>query len=317
MSSIPPRRRAFTLIELLVVIAIIAVLIGLLLPAVQKVREAAARMSCTNNLKQMGLAAHNYVSSFGYFPPPATTTNAKTPLPKKLHGWGVFLLANLEQGNALQSYDFTKDWSDVSSPNPDIIKQSVKVFLCPSSPGERFLSNGQAVSDYVPVTRVATQLAGTAGLLSTATPRVALATADLNAVLVTNEKVTFGDIADGTSMSILYAEQGGGTSLYRQGKLFAAGYEISTAAWGNRDSLIAPQGFDSAKATVPAGTSTRPGLCVVNCTNDNEVYSFHNGGVNFVFADGHVQFVRDSISVYTFVAIVTRQAGDLPSPGEL
>src|SRR5947209_9702262 len=99
------RRKGFTLIELLVVIAIIAILIGLLLPAVQKVREAANRAKCQNNGKQIGLAILNYESQFGTLPPAGTTTASDGNLPKKAHGWAVFILSNLEQGNAIVGYD--------------------------------------------------------------------------------------------------------------------------------------------------------------------------------------------------------------------
>src|SRR5205807_4770686 len=128
----PARRKGFTLIELLVVIAIIAILIGLLLPAVQKVREAASRTKCMNNGKQIGLAILNYESSYGYLPPGGTTAAAPNPLPKHMHGWAVFILSNLEQGNAIVNYDFTKDWDDATSPNVQIAKTPMAIMSCPS-----------------------------------------------------------------------------------------------------------------------------------------------------------------------------------------
>src|SRR5438105_11554028 len=131
------RRNGFTLIELLVVIAIIAVLIGLLLPAVQKVREAASRSKCQNNCKQMGLAVLNYESQFGYLPPGATTTAAPKPLPAHLHGWAVFILANLEQGNAVAGYDFEQDWN--VGPNLAICKLPMPVMACPSTTSPRII----------------------------------------------------------------------------------------------------------------------------------------------------------------------------------
>src|ERR1700756_2643029 len=106
------KRRGFTLVELLVVIAIIAILIGLLLPAVQKVREAAARAQCMNNLKQMGLALHNYHSVFGGFPPAKVTTPTT-------HNWTVFILPYIEQDNLYKRYNFSVNWDDAATNDAD------------------------------------------------------------------------------------------------------------------------------------------------------------------------------------------------------
>src|SRR5712692_5756144 len=150
----PRSRTAFTLIELLVVIAIIAVLIGLLLPAVQKVREAANRMSCLNNLKQMALALHGYHDNYSSFPPGThhlcPYTGSQWGGEPALTTWGIELLPYIEQASLYQRYD--KSWASTvkcnitavglyqgSPQNLAVLSTSVKTYLCPSDPTSRVL----------------------------------------------------------------------------------------------------------------------------------------------------------------------------------
>src|SRR5438270_413605 len=134
----------FTLIELLVVIAIIGVLIALLLPAVQKVREAANRMQCTNNLKQLGLAMHSFENTRGGFPPCRVTGGTAFPElptanPANQHSWAPFMLPYLEQQALYQQYNFKVAFENNTTAtggitNYQVIQHDIKVFLCPSAP---------------------------------------------------------------------------------------------------------------------------------------------------------------------------------------
>jgi prepilin-type processing-associated H-X9-DG protein len=146
--------------------------------------------------------------------------------------------------------------------------------------------------------------------MSTQSPPVILPTPQNNGIMQTNVKTPITTISDGTSNTILIAECAGNANLYREGRVVSA-TALSGAPWADRNAVMAPAGYDPAKNT-SASASTRPGLVMINGTNDSEVYAFHTGGANILFADGHVSFVRSSISPYTFIALVTYQAGDLP-----
>jgi prepilin-type N-terminal cleavage/methylation domain-containing protein len=185
------RRSAFTLIELLVVIAIIAILIGLLLPAVQKVREAAARMQCSNNIKQLALALHNYHDAMGAFPPGRDGRSISTH---------AYLLPYIEQDNVYRLVDFTVSHSNAA--NATARATPVKTFLCPSDPYNT-LPAGQAGNNYRvnQGSNILWGLPATSGANSTMPAP--------NGPLFLTSKVKMTDITDGTSNTAVGASTQG------------------------------------------------------------------------------------------------------------
>jgi prepilin-type N-terminal cleavage/methylation domain-containing protein/prepilin-type processing-associated H-X9-DG protein len=284
------RSPGFTLIELLVVIAIIAILIGLLLPAVQKVREAAARMQCSNNLKQFGLALHNYHDALGGFPPAQQTTPTT-------QGWVQFTLPYFEQDNLYKQYRFDKNWDDAATNDanpggPNSAKP--KIFLCPSAPGGRVGSRNRGIIDYSAVNQVTRP--------NPFLNPVPASDATFLGVLGKNVSRRITEVVDGSSTTILLAEDAGRNQTWVMGKLVSTGG--GTGAWPNPGTEIVVGGWDPA-------TNSAPGPCGVNCTNNNEVYGFHTAGANAVFADGHVQLLRAGMSVNILVPLMTRNRGEV------
>jgi prepilin-type N-terminal cleavage/methylation domain-containing protein/prepilin-type processing-associated H-X9-DG protein len=295
-SSTNGKRHGFTLIELLVVIAIIAALIGLLLPAVQKVREAANRTDCANNLKQLGLALHNFHDTHGRFPP----GQVHGPYPeagvywKTNHGWAVFILPSIEQKPLADKYHWDLASSDPL--NQEVVAHPLNIFQCPSAAPNRFYFGGPFASyggkgasgDYVPTWYV----------------DPVLAAGDNRGVLVPDSMTRMTAITDGTSNTILLAEDAGRPTLWQAGKVGPG--TVSGGPWAGFDTGITLQG-----STVD-GTS-RPGPCALNCTNDHEVYSFHTDGANAVFADGSVRFLKASLSIRVLAALITRAGREVVS----
>ena len=298
------RRVAFTLIELLVVIAIIAILIGLLVPAVQKVREAAARAQCQNNLKQVGLALHNHHSARGVFPPGAVTqatprlgVNANVQ-----HGWVVFLLPYLEQDPLYKRYNLNTNWYQQAA---GVIETPLAVLQCPSAPNanraDSFTSNGVAVKP------AAIDYGVDNGVSSALIPTYVPATSDLRGVMVVNFTARVADIRDGTSNTLMITEDAGRPNVFRTGG--AGTGRFSGGGWADRDNEFITHGFNA------AGTSN-PGPCAVNCTNDNEIFGFHTGGASVVFADGSVRFLATSVDIRIVAALITRAGGEV-IPGDI
>jgi prepilin-type N-terminal cleavage/methylation domain-containing protein/prepilin-type processing-associated H-X9-DG protein len=313
------RRLGFTLIELLVVIAIIAILIGLLLPAVQKVREAASRAKCQNNLKQMGLALHNYEGIYGTFPgastgPPTTAT----PPPQYRHGWVAYTLPWIEQDNVRSVYDINVNWYD--SPNASVIMIPIKVYHCPSADfGRRATSSSAnvygkgkegAAWDYASV-NVGGAAPGYAGTANAERRK---------GVMNDREGSRHAQITDGLSNTLMVSECANRPQYWVMGRQrtdiiaatsnFPAGNvglgEVSGGVWAEHQKAVSVGG---ASADGTATTGTGPFPCAINCTNDWEIYAMHTGGANGVLADGSVRFLKAGMSIEMLGALCSR-AGD-------
>jgi prepilin-type N-terminal cleavage/methylation domain-containing protein/prepilin-type processing-associated H-X9-DG protein len=313
-------RRGFTLIELLVVIFIIAVLIGLILPAVLAAREAANRVVCVNNLKNLGLALHNYHSFHETFPPGAVGPIIGTTQFDQLkqHGLATHLLPYLEQPALANQYRWEASWFD--PPNQTVVNAQLGIFQCPSAQADRTqdgslptvtpppsdLFNGTAAcGDYAGITYVHAGLVK-AGVIDAPSGPQDLA-GNYEAVFPLNHTRGFSAIQDGTSHTILMAECAGRPQLMH-GRTQVRNTWVSGGPWASRN-LLWTRG-----ATVD-GTAFF-GRCAVNCTNDREVYSFHPGGANVAFADGRVKFLKASIDIRVFARLVTRAGQEIVSDGD-
>ena len=310
------RRDGFTLSELLVVIAISAILIGLLLPAVQKVRDAAARVQCQNNMKQLGLALHNFHDSHGVFPASGWTMAGPGNPAGKYVGWRPLTLPFIEQENLQKLYDFNENWWEGT--NPTAAAVPVKTSQCPSVPTRADVmsavahpprpamtfANPIAPTDYEAIMGVQP------GSINSHLPAPLYSSGNRFSVMFRNSRVKMTEISDGTSGTIMVVECAARPLVYRNRAPFPTLNNDQGISWADSEgpfSLDGAPADGSAEGCGPAGGCTQ----AINARNDNEPYSFHSGGANFLFADGHVQFVRDSVPLVTFAALVTRNGGEV------
>ena len=315
------RRRGFTLIELLVVIAIIGVLIALLLPAVQSAREAARRAQCANNLKQIGLALHNYHDTLGRLPLGRTIPQALSFSPI------ARILPFIEQAAMSNALNFNYGWSDPS--NATVVASSIGIMLCPSDPMAS-IHAGIAGTNYR--SNEGTSVVMWFGSSDTANVNVGMPAP--NGLFFANDARTFAEIIDGTSQTAAFSEHLTGdfsqTIATEKSDTFEPGthpltsddaynqcraIDITNLALQGYSNVGAPwaYGYHSTSSYWHSGPPNTRSCMFPPSRISTTANSGHPGGVNVLFADGSIHFVKDAVDVTTWRALGTRNGREVIS----
>jgi prepilin-type N-terminal cleavage/methylation domain-containing protein/prepilin-type processing-associated H-X9-DG protein len=343
-------RRAFTLLELLVVIAIIAVLIGLLIPAVQQVREAAGRVKCANNLRQLGLALHHYHLAQGCFPPGMVSSGSNVT---DAEGTGFsYILPYLEQDNTYRLYHFDEPWFHPD--NFEVVGIPVKLFYCPSNRDEGFIDFQQIAQQWqttLPARAASCDYAfcrGANGAVNCDWTRIPGAVRGVFNIRPPGENgvgVRLGDVSDGTSSTFAMGEAAGGNSYFLvrdlndptkpaletlSGQPVAVDQSWSAAGVGDAShpfygsvfAVTAQYGLPADPRDEPMNRRlTTPSVWGNDPRGDNRsgkdlisgFRSLHRLGCNFLFCDGSVHFIAQTIRPDVYRALSTYAGGEVVS----